>query len=44
MIKKVLLIAAVIVFALATFNVHIGTANMLALGLALGFGGILSDW
>ncbi len=43
MIKKILLVAAVIVFAAATFNVHFGSANMIGLGLALGFGAFLVD-
>ncbi len=38
--KLILLIAAVIVFILAMFNVSFGI-NMIALGLALGFGSML---
>jgi len=39
--SKILLAAAVVAFVLAAFGVAIGDVNLIALGLALGFGSFL---
>ncbi|HEX5671966.1 MAG TPA: hypothetical protein VFY46_04510 [Acidimicrobiia bacterium] len=40
--SKILLAAAVVAFVLAAFGVTIGEVNLIAIGLALGFGSFLA--
>jgi hypothetical protein len=40
--SKILLAAAVVAFVLAAFGVALGDVNLIALGLALGFGSFLA--
>lgn len=40
--NSILLIAAVVAFVLAALNVDVGDVNLIAIGLALGFGSFLA--
>jgi len=40
-VSKILLVAAVVAFVLAAFDVEIGDMNLIAIGLALGFGSFI---